>query len=369
MKRIIFLLCLFLTATNTIVAQTYYLEMNEQGKNFEVQINWESKILTLKDSAGVVFKEEIKEALVDKDDKLGLSFKEGVTPIFEMSYEKRFFILLPEAIICNNKERNRTYVLRPVNARKYETDLNQLKNIIQNKVDAKENTVLTINIRGVKFNMIHVKGGTFSMGATEEHVLNVQDKERPVHTVTLDDYYIGQTEVTQDLWEAVMEYNPSEYVGDKLPVEKVTWDECHQFTNKLKELTGLPFRLPTEAEWEYAARGGQRSKGFQFSGDSILNNVGWYNKNASKVTQYVGGKQMNELGIYDMSGNVWEFVEDWFGEYSEEPQTNPHGPETGTDHILRGGSTFTFDWVCRVSVRRDLLPDYKFKDIGLRLAL
>ncbi len=369
MKRIIILLCLYILATNTIMAQDFIMEMNEQDKNFEVDINWESRTLTLSDSTGVVFKEEIIEALIDKDDKLGFSFKQGVTPIFEMSYEKRFFILLSEAIICNNKEKNRTYVLRPVNSKKYQTYLNQLKNIILNKDDEKENVVLTVNIKGIKFNMIHVKGGTFSMGATAEQIINVKNNEMPVQTVTLDDYYIGQTEVTQALWEAVRGNNPSDHVDDNLPVEKVTWDDCKRFTDKLQELTGLPFRLPTEAEWEYAARGGQKSKGFQFSGDSILNKVGWYYKNAVSVPQYVGGKKMNELGLYDMSGNVWEFVEDWFGKYSSEPKINPHGPETGTDHIIRGGSSYSFDWACRVALRRDVLPEFKFNDIGLRLAL
>ncbi len=369
MKRIFILLCLYTIATNNIMAQMFNMEMNEQDKNFVVNIDWESKTMTLSDSTGVVFKEEIKDALIDQDDKLGFSFEQGVKPIFEMSYEKRVFILLPEAIICNNKEKNRTYVLRPANVRKYQTDLNLLKNIILNKDEEKESIVLTVNIKGVKFYMIHVKGGTFSMGATPEQIIHIMENETPVQTVTLDDYYIGQTEVTQALWEAVMGSNPSEHVDDNFPVESVTWHECKQFTDKLKEITGLPFRLPTEAEWEYAARGGNKSKGFQFAGDSTLYNVAWYYKNAQGITQYVGGKQTNELGLYDMSGNVWEFVEDWFDNYSEEPKINPHGPKTGTDHIIRGGSCFSFNWACRVALRRDVLPEFKYNDIGLRLAL
>ena len=368
MKRII-VLCLYVIAINTIMAQTFSMKMNEQGRNFVVNIDWESRILTMSDSTGVILEDDIKIASVDKDDKLGFSFEQDVPPVFEMKYDKRFFILLPEAIICNNKEKNRTYVLRPVNVMEYRADLNQLKNIIQNKDNNKGIVVLTVNIKGVRFNMIHVQGGSFSMGATAEQTIHVMDKEKPVHTITLDDYYIGQTEVTQALWEAVMGSNPSQHVGDNLPVEMVTWEDCHRFTNKLQELTGLPFRLPTEAEWEYAARGGQQSTGFQFSGDSILKNVGWYGKNALHVTQYVGSKQMNELGLYDMSGNVWEWVEDWMGDYSEEPQTNPRGPEKGEDNIMRGGSVYSFDWCCRISVRRDMLPGHKFKDIGFRLAL
>ncbi len=226
----------------------------------------------------------------------------------------------------------------------------------------------TITVNGVSFTMIAVKGGTFQMGATSEQGYNVASHEKPVHTVTLSDYYIGETEVTQELWTAVMGSNPS-YSSDnpQKPVEKVSWDDCHEFIARLNELTGKNFRLPTEAEWEYAARGGALSQGYKYSGGNGANEVAWYDDNAGHRSQKVKVKQANELGVYDMSGNVWEWCQDWYGDYTEDSQTDPTGPESGTERVLRGGAWNFSSLACRVSSRLNRSADLRSYDIGLRL--
>ncbi|MGN1259633.1 MAG: SUMF1/EgtB/PvdO family nonheme iron enzyme, partial [Alloprevotella sp.] len=183
-------------------------------------------------------------------------------------------------------------------------------------------------IDGVRFKMIAVAGGTFTMGATSEQK-SPYDNEKPTHTVTLSDYYIGETEVTQELWTAVMGDNPSRFTGNmQRPVENVSWNDCQTFIRKLNRLTGANFRLPTEAEWEYAARGGRNSRGYQYSGKRKLGDVAWYVDNSSGTTHPVKTKSRNELGIFDMSGNVYEWCQDWYGNYSSSSQTNPTGPST-----------------------------------------
>ena len=197
-------------------------------------------------------------------------------------------------------------------------------------------SVVPITVKGVTFNMIKVEGGTFTMGATPE-MTDPKDNEKPTHQVTLSSYYIGETEVTQALWQAVMGSNPSQFAGDNLPVERVTWEYCQAFIAKLNSLTGKNFRLPTEAEWEYAARGGNKSNGTQYSGSSNIDEVAWYSDNSSSMTHPVKTKKANELGIYDMSGNVWEWCQDWRGSYSSESLNNPTGPESGIERVRRGG--------------------------------
>ncbi len=228
----------------------------------------------------------------------------------------------------------------------------------------------TFNVNGVTFTMIAVEGDTFQMGATSEQGSDVNSDEKPVHNVTLSDYYIGETEVTQELWEAVVGSNPSKFSGyPQRPVEYVSWNDCQEFITKLSQLTGKNFRLPTEAEWEYAARGGNRSKRYKYSGSNTIGDVAWYTDNSSSRTHDVKTKQANGLGIYDMSGNVYEWCQDWYGDYSSSPENNPTGPATGSDRVLRGGSWDYGEWSCRVSCRLGRNPAGWSNSYGFRLAL
>ena len=190
--------------------------------------------------------------------------------------------------------------------------------------------------------------------------------EYPIHVVTLDDYYIGETEVTQELWQTVMEYNPSGFTGDsQLPVERIWWLETQTFVEKLSELTGCTFRLPTEAEWEYAARGGRYTHYYMYSGSDDIDEVAWHD---GDCTHQVAQKQPNELGIYDMSGNVFEWCQDWFGDYDMFPQENPQGPSDGENRVRRGGSWGGSPKGPRVSYRNYELPNIRWNYIGMRLA-
>ncbi len=226
----------------------------------------------------------------------------------------------------------------------------------------------TFTVNGVSFKMISVKGGTFTMGGTYEQGGETYDDEKPTHSVTLSDYCIGETEVTQALWTAVMGSNPSGFKGDNLPVESVSWYDVEEFLTKLNQKTGRFFRLPTEAEWEYAARGGNKSQSYKYSGSNNLDFVAWYG-NANGHTHDVKSKQPNELGIYDMSGNVWEWCADWYGNYSNYSQTNPTGPSSGSGRVLRGGSWNYGARDCRVSNRLNFSPDYRNSNRGFRLVL
>ena len=237
----------------------------------------------------------------------------------------------------------------------------------------------TFTVDGVSFTMVEVKAGTFTMGANEGDTLAL-DLEKPSHKVTLTkDYFIGETEVTQALWEAVMGSNPS-YFKDKganFPVEQVSWNDIQEFLTKLNQKTGKTFRLPTEAEWEYAARGGSKSKGYLYSGGNDLNAVAWYYDNARKGlasddpnygTHAVKTKQANELGLYDMSGNVWEWCNDWYADYTADPQTDPQGAETGSARVIRGGSWYNLAQICRVSYRNFYTSVNSDYYLGFRLA-
>ena len=227
--------------------------------------------------------------------------------------------------------------------------------------------ILTVN--GIKYNMVRVEGCTFRMGATSEQDCDAYDIEEPVHSVTLSSYYIGKTEVTQALWKAVMGSNPSKFKGENLPVENVSWDDCQVFVRKLNSLTGQNFRLPTEAEWEFACRGGNNSLGYKYSGSDNIDNVAWFDCNSGRKTHFVATKSPNELGIYDMSGNVWEWCSDWYDKYSSGAQANPKGPESGSGRVCRGGCWFSFVRYCRSSNRFSFNPTYRNYYLGLRLAL
>jgi formylglycine-generating enzyme required for sulfatase activity len=217
----------------------------------------------------------------------------------------------------------------------------------------------TYSVNGVTFEMVTVEGGSFRMGADDSEAW---DDEKPVHSETVSTFRIGKTEVTQALWTAVMGSNPSNFKGDNLPVEKVSWNDCKTFISKLNSLTGENFRLPTESEWEYAARGGNKSRGYKYSGSNSIGEVAWYYGNSGSKTHPVATKSPNELGIYDMSGNVWEWTSDiWCGDYNSS--------RSGSYRVDRGGG-WSFDArYCRVSSRNDRDPSYTINYLGLRLAL
>ena len=251
------------------------------------------------------------------------------------------------------------------------SDVTALVNLIINGGGESEDSNQTFTVNGVSFNMIAVEGGTFTMGATAEQASDAYSDEKPTHQVTLSSYYIGKTEVTQELWQAVMGSNPSGFSGANLPVEKVSWEDCQIFIAILNELTGKYFRLPTEAEWEYAARGGSKSQGYKYSGSNTVDDVAWYPSNSSSKTHPVATKAPNELGIYDMSGNVLEWCSDWYSSsyYSSSSQYNPTGPASGSRRVYRGGSWGSSARLCRVSYRDYNGPSYRFYNLGLRLAL
>ena len=240
---------------------------------------------------------------------------------------------------------------------------------------------VTGNGKTVTFKMVRVEHGTFQMGATTEQGSDADSDEKPEHTVTLtSDYYMGETEVTQALWYAVMgqkptasgsQWNSTYGLGDQRPAYYISWNDCQEFITKLNALTGKTFRMPTEAEWEFAARGGNKSKGYKYAGSNTIGDVAWYWDNSSSQTHDVATKQPNELGLYDMSGNVWEWCSDWYSSsyYSSSPSTDPTGPTSGSGRVFRGGSWNYNAGYCRVAYRSLWGADNRSSDLGLRLAL
>lgn len=230
-------------------------------------------------------------------------------------------------------------------------------------------TDLPLPIQELIHDMVKVEGGTFIMGGTEEQGEDAFSDEMPAHKVTLSSFYIGKYPVRQEQWEAVMGKNPAYFKGPKLPVESVNWSDCQEFVAQLSRITGRHFRLPTEAEWEYAARGGNRSGHYKYSGSNNLDEVGWYNENSESMTHLPGEKIPNELGLFDMSGNVWEWVQDWKADFSELDQINPTGPQEGEERICRGGGWNREPDRARVSYRGDDLPDLRYCSLGLRIVM
>ena len=224
-------------------------------------------------------------------------------------------------------------------------------------------------VKGVSFKMIEVEGGTFTMGASGEQADDARFDETPARSVTLDSFMIGETEVTQALWTAVMGSNPSEHKGDNLPVENVSWKDCIAFLGKLQLLTQRNFRLPTEAEWEFAARGGNMSCGYKYAGSNDLSEVAWYDMNSGLCTHEVKTKSPNELGLYDMSGNVKEWCSDWYTNYEYVTTVNPKGPDVGNHRVNRGGCFNMMGRYCRVSTRFENTEECATGYIGLRLSL
>ena len=219
-------------------------------------------------------------------------------------------------------------------------------------------------------NMVPVEGGMFMMGATAEQGDDAFDDESPAHQVTVSSFSIGKYEVTQEEWEAVRGENPSGFKGDKKrPVENVSWDDCQEFISKLNELTGKQFRLPTEAEWEFAARGGNKNlEQTKYAGGADIDAVAWYYDNSGSTTHPVGEKSPNALGLYDMSGNVREWCEDYYGPYDSSTQKDPKGPASGSDRVIRGWSWGNYARICRVSCRYRNNPSNRININGFRLA-
>jgi formylglycine-generating enzyme required for sulfatase activity len=221
--------------------------------------------------------------------------------------------------------------------------------------------------------LVAVEGGTFEMGYNPERDGDDHrylSDAKPPHSVTLSSFRIGKYEVTQAQWVAVMGSNPSCFPkGDRYPVEQVSWDSVQVYLTKLNALTGRSYRLPTEAEWEYAARGGRKSAGYQYSGSNTIDEVAWYNGNSGDSTHTVGKKAPNELGIYDMSGNVWEWCSDWVGSYSDDAVTNPAGAEDGSYRVIRGGGWSNSTPPCCAALRLSSEPSYCFTSLGFRVVL
>ena len=225
----------------------------------------------------------------------------------------------------------------------------------------------TITVNGVSFTMVVVEGSTFTMGGTDEQGDDAYEDEYPVHQVTLSSYYIAQTEVTKELWQAVL---GGSFSGDmNCPVAGVNWTRCQEFITTLNAMTGLNFRMPTEAEWEFAARGGNKSKGYKYSGSNRITDVAWYSGNNTGSLHPVATKGPNELGLYDMSGNASEWCADVRGDYNEGAQTDPLGPETGYYRIFRGGCYEDGAKSCRVSYRDSYPYEGSKRGLGLRLVL
>jgi len=215
--------------------------------------------------------------------------------------------------------------------------------------------------------MIAVEGGLFQMGATSEQGEDARDNESPVHQVQLESFYIAECEVTQAQWKKIMGENRSEFKDDTHPVEMVNWEDAQKFCRELSALTGKTYQLPTEAQWEYAARGGKNRQKYKYSGSDELDAVAWYKQNSNAKTNPVKQKRANELGLYDMSGNVWEWCSDYYGTYDSSKQNNPTGPFSGEDRVLRGGGFFNELQFCRVSHRAGEHPLTRYNFSGFRV--
>jgi len=238
----------------------------------------------------------------------------------------------------------------------------------------------TETANNLNIEMVAVQGGTFMMGCTPEQGDDCFDNEKPAHQVTLSDFYIGKYEVTQAQWRAVMgttvhqqrdKANPASFLageGDNYPMYYVSWDETQEFVRRLNASTGKNYRLPTEAEWEFAARGGISNSTCKYSGSNTVGDVAWYDGNSGDGTHPVGTKSSNALGIHDMSGNVWEWCSDWFGSYSSNAQTNPQGPSSGSSRVNRGGSWNNLARHTRVSYSLNYAPIHRNISLGFRLA-
>lgn len=272
-------------------------------------------------------------------------------------------------------ESNKTYVLvlnrkGRIKSDKEKTDSLNLLSSLNGFTTVSDSSIKIPVKDGVYIEMVKVEAGVFMMGNEYFKISDTDTEDIPSHKVVLtNDYYIGKFEVTQNLWKVVMGTNPSEFKGDNLPVENISWFDCQEFISRLNKMTGRKFRLPTEAEWEYAARGGKKSKGYKYSGSDNWNDVAWNIENSDRKTHPVGIKQPNELALYDMSGNVAEWCQDWYGLYATDVQTNPYGRKRGMSRIVRGGFSALGVNPCRVTARDYSLPSGHGSGLGFRLVL
>ena len=327
----------------------------------------------------------------------GLTFPSSVPTHMQQAIKKAMTFKMDERIKTVSEFRREIGLLGDAPT----TRIDNNKTIVAEAVDDKTEVApskpespklesFTETVNGVSFKMIAVEGGTFKMGAQSKDPnkpnfdKKAYDYESPVHDVTLDSFYMAEFVVTEDLWEAVMNENKSKesrgflgrlFGNNKVPRPRegypktmISWNDCQEFIEKLNQLTGKNFRLPTEAEWEYAARGGNKSRGYKYSGSNNISDVAWYYSNSSE-THEVGTKSPNELGLYDMSGNVWEWCADWYsnGYYSSSPSNNLTGPTSDSYRVYRGGSWGSSVQGCRVSFRSYNYPDARYSGIGFRL--
>ena len=356
-------------------AQTYTFDLYEtSGGDYTVAIDIQRKQITASKAGSQIFNYNYRKFNIDNGTGvIGFSFDNRYSVIMRPDHDEHYFLVRKDAILCSTSNASQVFYFKPKNTDRYIATYQSLVNGLSEYVGQAPQPVnpsqnLTFTVDGVSFTMVYVPGGTFTMGATGEQGSDAWDNEKPTHSVMLSSYYIGQTEVTQALWTAVMGSNPSNFKGDSRPVENVSWNDCQTFISRLNAKTGKNFRLPTEAEWEYAARGGH-SGGSLYAGSDNINNVAWYYDNSGRETHNVATKSPNGLGIYDMSGNVREWCQDWYGNYSSSSQTNPKGPSNGANRVYRGGSWLFNAGLCRVSIRFNFTPSYSCNDLGLRLVL
>ncbi len=275
------------------------------------------------------------------------------------------------------RDKHKQYILKIINPKLF-WDITKYLVIQTRNFDSADNKntgsyiekkeIRMISVDTLNICMVKVYGGNFNIGATFEQKGDAYEDENPVHAIWLPSFFIGETEVTQDLWEVVMGKNPSIFKGNKRPVENVSWKDCQKFIEILNKKTGLKFRLPTEAEWEFAARGGKITKNYKYSGSNNIDSVACYRNNTNS-THDVKTKRQNEQWLYDMSGNVCEWCQDFYGDYVNEKQINPTGPISGSTRIIRGGGWNTTPTECRVSHRKHKKSNYRNSNLGLRLAL
>ena len=352
----------------------YSLNINYLNKGYECCLNAAASLAELEDSTAV---ETLKR--MQRCDSLVRLYSDNVRYYLNQELDSLFPDSDTTAIVKKIRQLERFSVIS--------ADTVLLDSLAREIETRKRDFVFNVN--GVSFVMKKVEGGTFWMGAQktssngQNYDSDADGDESPVHSVTVSSFYMGETEVTQALWEAVMGTTvrqqrdkadtswPLRGEGDNYPMYYVNWKECQEFVVELNRLTGKNFRLPTEAEWEYATKGGNKGNGYKYAGSQSIDSVAWYTDNSGGNTHPVKGKKPNELGLYDMSGNVYEWCSDWYGKeyYSSSPSTNPKGPSSGSYRVLRGGSWASLARYCRVSGRGGTSPDIRGNPYGFRLAL